>query len=116
MVTMRRLSVKGIIQASEKTHTNQSDGFAEIVDSADSLRGDSPPPPHQLSSSSTSSSFTNQSQLRDRDLICCHSTTRPIRMTGMFMSCRGVDANQAGKGNSEASADSPLSSKAMIRN
>jgi len=45
MVTMRRLSVKGIIQASEKTHTNQSDGFAEIVDSADSLRGDSPPPP-----------------------------------------------------------------------
>ncbi|TNN28598.1 hypothetical protein EYF80_061254 [Liparis tanakae] len=34
----------------------------------------------------------------------------PLSLTGVFVSCRGVDANQAGKGNFEASAVSPLSS------
>lgn len=67
MVTMRRLSVKAILQASEKMHTQINLCCrAKILDSTDSLRGDFPF--HQLFSSS------NQNQLKDWDLMCCHSS------------------------------------------
>lgn len=67
MVTMRRLSVKAIIPAAEKIHAQINLCWhAKILYSAESLGGDFLF--QQLFSSS------NQNQLKDWDLICCHSS------------------------------------------
>lgn len=73
------------------------------------------PPFHQLYSSSSN-------QLKDRDLICCHSSPACFfflfffRWQAEYASCCGVDVNQAREKNFKASKDSPLSRKAIIRN
>lgn len=73
MVTMRRLSVKAIIQAYEKkthTHTHKSTSAGMPRFLTQPSGGDFPF--HQLFSSSS-----NQNQLKDGDLICCHSSPLP---------------------------------------
>lgn len=76
MVTMRRLSVKAITQASEKnTHTNQpSAGMPRLLTPPQTAFGGRFP----FSSAFYSYSSSNHNQLGDRDLICCHSSSRLI--------------------------------------
>lgn len=81
---------------------------AKISDSTDSLGEDFPF--HQLFSSSP-----NQNQLKDWDLICCHSS--PAWFGWQASSWAAVELIQTEQGgNFEASEDSPLSRKAIIRN
>lgn len=68
MVTMRRLSVKAIMQASEKIHTYQTlPACQDFLTPQTALWGDFPF--QQLFSSSS-----NHNQLKDWDLTCCHSS------------------------------------------
>lgn len=85
---------------------------AKILNSTDSLRADFPF--HQLFSSSSPSSNQNQLKRLGFDMLSLNPCL--IWLTGGLVSCCGADAHRAGRENSGASEDSPLSRKAIIRN
>lgn len=90
-------------------HKSTSAGMPRFSDCADSLRADFPF--HQLLSSSS-----NHNRLKDWDLICRHSS--PAWFGWQATSRAAVESRQTKQGGNffEASEDSPLSRKAIIRN
>lgn len=91
MVTMRRLSVKAIIQASEKIHTQINlCRHARIFDSRHSPRARFP-------FSSAFLFFLQPEPVKRLGFDMLSLIPCLIRVTGGFMSCCGVDAKSSGE-------------------